>query len=80
MTKEQVEKGKDLLIEIERLEEQKLKWQNADKIHCIKVKGNFRGGFAEIDRSTINFYELRLFSLAKIDEMMKAKQEELDKL
>lgn len=79
MTEEKIKKGEELLNSLSRLKDQRKRWQSAVKIKTIEV--------IDCDKRTtyvgecfINFEELKLLALAKIDRRIDAVQREFDEL
>lgn len=79
MTEEKIEKGKELLLKLRNLKDQKERWQSAVGFERIEVKDchhSTRG----INDDFINFNELKLLTIAKIDRRIDAVQREFDEL
>lgn len=79
MTEEKVEKGKELLMKLGRLKTQKERWQNAVGISNLEVTGHNRETYC-VGYSFINFEEIKLLVLAKIDRRIDEIQREFDNL
>lgn len=79
MTKEQLQKvQKELFDRLEKLHEERIKWEHAAQIQMLQVKSNISySPHFEMDCSFINFEDLRLSVLAKIkQEIAKMTREE----
>lgn len=79
MTEEKVEKGKELLMKLGRLKIQKERWQNAVGISNLEVTDRNRETYC-VSYSFINFEEVKLIVLAKIDRRIDEIQKEFDNL
>ena len=79
MTEEKIEKGKELLMKLGRLKNQKERWQNAVGINNLEVTDRNRETYY-VGYSFINFEEVKLIVLAKIDRRIDEIQEEFDNL
>ena len=79
MTEEKIEKGKELLMKLGRLKIQKERWQNAVGISNLEVTDRNRETCC-IGYSFINFEEVKLLVLAKIDRRIDEIQKEFDNL
>lgn len=79
MTEEKVEKGKELLMKLGRLKAQKERWQDAVSIKELRVIDCNHNIYC-IDGCFINFEEVKLLVLAKIDRRIDEIQREFDNL
>lgn len=84
MTEEKVKQGEALLKKIAWLEEQKRRWGAGQEIKSLELCN--RSSYGHIDRvmevssSFINFEELKLLALAKIDKRIEEVQKQFDNL
>jgi hypothetical protein len=84
MTKEKLEKAKQLLAVINELEDQKSRWENAKSIYRLELSTatercrNER--LRDVDKRWVNFEELRLLAIAKITKRLEELQQEFDNL
>lgn len=79
MTEERINEGKELLKTLNHLKDQKRRWESAKGFFRLEVE-NDRGSTLSIDDSFINFSEVRLLAIAKIDRRINAVQKEFDEL
>lgn len=85
MTEEKLKKAEELIKRIKRLIEQRKKWEEADAIHRIEFStvithyGSVRY-IGDIDNSFINFEDIKLLALAKIQSRIYELQKEFDAL
>ena len=85
MTEEKLKKAEELLKHIKHLIAQKEKWEEAKsfaKIELITVT-TYCGGakyIGDIDNSFINFEDIKLLALARIQSRISKLQEEFDAL
>lgn len=84
MTEEKIKKGEELLRKLEDLKDQKRRWRLAQKIRrlelCTLVEYGKVGTILEVKSEFINFDDLKLLVLAKLDNRIKEVQEEFDNL
>ena len=85
MTEEKLNKGGELIKRIKHLIEQKKKWEEANAIHRIELSTvtTYCGGakyIGDIDNSFINFEDIKLLALARIQSRISKLQEEFDAL
>lgn len=84
MTEEKVKQSEELLKKLSWLKDQKSRWERACSFHRLEAsdyKGySGRGNTFSIDDSFINFDEVRLLAIAKIDKRIKEVQKEFDEL
>lgn len=84
MTEEKVKKGEELLKELSYLKDQKMRWKKAVGFFRPEVKDyhdyNGRGNTYSIDDSFINFEEIKLLAIAKINKRIDVVQREFDEL
>ena len=84
MTEEKIKQGEELLKRLSYLKEQKKKWELAQKFRRLELRTlteyNATGVVLEVQTEFINFDELKLLVLAKLDKRIKEVQEEFDNL
>ena len=84
MTEEKVKQGEELLKRLSRLKDQRDRWERGVcffRPELADVKGyNGRQNTFSIDDSFINFDEVKLLAIAKIDKRISEVQEEFDRL
>ena len=84
MTEEKLNKGGELIKRIKRLIEQKEKWKEANAIHKIELSTTiaYRGQsrHMDVDYSFVNFEDMKLLALARIQKLIDELQKEFDAL
>lgn len=84
MTEEKIKQGEELLKKISRLQAQKSKWELSQKIRRLElctIDGYDRvDKVLEVDGCFVNFEDLKLLVLAKIERRLKEVQTEFDNL
>ena len=87
MTEEKLNKGGELIKRIRRLIEQKEKWEEANAIHKIELStaicycGQFKySKYMDVDYSFVNFKDMKLLALARIQKLIDELQKEFDAL
>ena len=84
MTEEKIKQGEELLKKLSYLKEQKKKWELAQKFRRLELRTltdyNATGIVLEVQTEFINFDELKLLVLAKLEKRIKEVQEEFDNL
>lgn len=87
MTEEKLNKGGELIKRIRRLIEQKEKWEEANAIHKIELSTTicYRGQskyskYMDVDYSFVNFEDMKLLALARIQKLIDELQKEFDAL
>lgn len=84
MTEEKVKQGEELLKKLSRLKDQRDRWERGVcffRLELADVKGYNRSqNTFSIDDSFINFEEIKLLAIAKIDRRIKEVQKEFDEL
>lgn len=83
MTKENLLKGQEILKELEKLSKLQSDWSNSVMIYNIKLSKNNRFTPDEnviVSGNFINFEELKLLVLSKIQKRIKELEEEFDSL
>lgn len=79
MTEERIMKGEELLKKLNCLKEQKRRWEMAKGFYRLEVETD-RGDALNINGSFINFSEVKLLTIAKIDRRINEVQKEFDEL
>lgn len=84
MTEEKIKKGEELLKRLSTLKDQRGRWERGVcffRLELADVEAyNGRQSTFSIDDSFINFDEVKLLAIAKIDKRISEVQEEFDKL
>lgn len=85
MTEEKLNKGEELIKRIKCLIEQKEKWKEANAIHEIEllsIKTPYCGQSKHyiVDNSFVNFEDIKLLALARIQKHIDQLQKEFDVL
>lgn len=84
MTEEKIKQGEELLKKLAHLKDQKERWELAKKIRklelCTLTDYGRDGLVLEVKGEFINFDDLKLFVLAKIERRLKEVQTEFDNL
>lgn len=84
MTEEKIKQGEELLRKLGNLKEQKKKWELAKKIRRLELCTLFdygRDGLVlEVKSEFINFDDLKLLVLAKLNKRIEEVQKEFDNL
>lgn len=84
MTEEKLDKGGELIKHIKRLIEQKEKWEEANAIHKIELSTSITYGrqsrYMDVDYSFVNFEDMKLLALARIQKLIDELQKEFDAL
>lgn len=84
MTEEKVRKGEELLKRLSYLKDQKQRWEKGERflhpeVCTIGDYGRVQS-FMSIDASFINFDEIKLLAIAKINKRISEVQKEFDEL
>lgn len=84
MTEEKLNKGGELIKHIKRLIEQKEKWEEANAIRKIELSTTItycgQSKYMEVDDSFVNFEDMKLLALARIQKRIDELQKEFDAL
>lgn len=82
MTEEKVKKGEELLKKLSYLKDQRQRWEKGEKISRLEVytTTNYGRDTISIDDSFINFNEVKLLAIAKINKRIDEVQREFDEL
>ena len=78
MTEEKIKQGEELLNRLRRLKDQKKKWERGVRFSRIELADAQE--YLNIDSSFVNFDEIKLLAIAKIDKRISEVQEEFDRL
>ena len=79
MTEEKIKQGKELLKRLDHLKDQKKRWEKAVGFYRPEIKDSNRHN-ASTYNSFINFEEVKLLAIAKIDKRIDEVQREFDNL
>lgn len=84
MTEEKIRKGEELLKRLSHLRDQKQRWEMGDKFFRLEVctigdYGKIQSTMS-IEESFINFDEVKLLAIAKINKRISEIQKEFDEL
>lgn len=85
MTEEKIKQGEELLNKLNRLKDQRSRWEKGVCFSGVELADAVKGYTVDrrifsIDSSFINFDEVKLLAIAKIDKRISEVQEEFDKL
>lgn len=84
MTEEKIKKGKELLERLNKLKDQKSRWERGVYFFRVEIAGSMKYNGAQytcsVDDSFINFDEVKLLAIAKLDRRISEVQEEFDEL
>nr|DAF24832.1 MAG TPA: hypothetical protein [Crassvirales sp.] len=85
MTEEKIKQGEELLNKLNRLKDQRSRWEKGVCFSRVELADAVKGytvdrSIFSIDSSFINFDEVKLLATAKIDKRISEVQEEFDKL
>lgn len=84
MTEEKVKKGEELLKSLDKLKDQRKMWEEGMRFCKVELADtkeySSRQSTFRIDSSFINFDEVKLLIIAKIDKRISEVQEEFDRL
>lgn len=84
MTEEKVKQGEVLLKKIAWLEDQKKRWEVGQEIRCLEVcdRDNYGhvGRVLQVANDFVNFQDLKLLALARIERRLKEVQTEFNNL
>lgn len=84
MTEEKLNKGGELIKRIKCLIEQKEKWEEANTIHRIELSTTIaycgQSKYMDVDYSFVNFEDMKLLALARIQKLIDELQKEFDAL
>lgn len=81
MTEEKIKQGEELLEELNRLKAQRRKWAEGVCLRRIELSNRNQSTLIiDGDDSFVNFGEVKLLAIAKIDKRISEVQEEFDRL
>lgn len=84
MTEEKIKKGEELLKKIAWLEDQKVRWEVGQEIRCLEVcdRDNYGhvGRVLQVGKDFVDFQDLKLLAIARIERRLKEVQREFDNL
>ena len=81
MTEEKIKKGKELLERLNKLKDQKSRWERGVCFFRVEIADSMKyNGARSVDDSFINFDEVKLLAIAKLDRRISEVQEEFDEL
>ena len=84
MTEEKVKQGEELLKKIAWLEDQKRRWEVGQEIKCLEVcdRDNYGhvGRVLQVSKDFVNFQDLKLLAIARIERRLKEVQTEFSNL
>lgn len=84
MTEEKVKKDKELLERLNKLKDQKSRWERGVYFFIVEISDSIRYNGAQhtysVDDSFINFDEVKLLAIAKLNRRISEVQEEFDEL
>lgn len=84
MTEEKLNKSGELIKYIKCLIEQKEKWEEANAIHKIELSTTItycgQSKYMEVDNNFVNFEDVKLLALARIQKRIDELQKEFDAL
>ena len=86
MTEEKLNKGGELIKRINHLIEQRKKWEEANAIHRIELSTTTtltyceQSKYMDVDNSFVNFEDIKLLALARIQKRIDQLQKEFDAL
>ena len=84
MTEEKVKQGEELLQRLDKLKDQRKRWEHGMRLYKVELAStkeysNNQSTF-KIDSSFINFDEVKLLAITEINKRISEVQEEFDKL
>ena len=84
MTEEKIKQGEELLKKLSWLEDQKERWEICQKIKCLELctldSYGHIGKVMQVSDNFINFEDLKLLVLARINKRINEVQKEFDNL
>lgn len=84
MTEDKLKRGQKLLEDIEKFTDELEKWNNANDFHKIELSGG--GSYPdyntlyEVSLHFMNFKDVKLLAIAKLEDKIDKLQNEFDKL
>ena len=84
MTEEKVKQGEELLNRLDKLKDQRKRWEDGMRLYKVELAStkeysNNQSTF-KIDSSFINFDEVKLLAITEINKRISEVQEEFDRL
>lgn len=84
MTEEKVKKGKELLERLNKFKDQKSRWERGVCFFIVEISDSIRYNGAQhtysVDDSFIDFDEVKLLAIARLNRRISEVQEEFDEL
>lgn len=84
MTEEKVKQGEELLKRLDKLKDQRKMWEEGARFYKVELANTQEYSTGQsifkIDGSFINFDEVKLLAIAKINKRISEVQEEFDML
>ena len=84
MTEEKVKQGEELLQRLDKLKDQRKMWEEGMRFYKVELANTKEysrdQSTFKIDNSFINFDEVKLLAIAKINKRISEVQEEFDRL
>lgn len=84
MTEEQLKNGQNLLERINRLEKKIKRWEQAEKLVNVKIRiptDSYRSeDYEETDTSYLNFEEMKMLVLARMNKRLEQLKQEFEAL
>lgn len=81
MTEEKIKKGRELLERLNKLKDQKSRWERGMCFFRVEIADSMKPQHTcSVDDLFINFDEVKLLAIAKLDRRISEVQEEFDEL
>ena len=84
MTEEKVKQGEELLQRLDKLKDQRKRWEDGMRLYKVELAStkeySSNQSTFKIDSSFINFDEVKLLAITKINKRISEVQEEFDRL
>lgn len=84
MTEEKIKQGEELIKKLNHLKDQKRRWEAGQEIKSLELCNRSDYGHVdrvmEVDKGFINFQDLKLLVIARIEKRLKEVQTEFDNL
>lgn len=84
MTEEKIKQGEEFLKKLSWLKDQKRRWEAGQEIKSLELCNRSDYGHVdrvmEVDKGFINFQDLKLLVIARIEKRLKEVQTEFDNL
>lgn len=78
MTEEKIKRGEELIKKLNHLKDQRRRWEIAVRFFRVEVSDSIK--VLSVESTFINFNELKLLVLAKIDRRIEEVQKQFDNL